>query len=90
MKLETGWNQKFVVGAIMPYYPTDETNHTLDDNTTDPGTIQGSVLEPRNYFVNRNQFNQLRVKLLSEYRRRETSMAKTEMVDTEMILQPDG
>ena len=58
--------------------------------TTDPGTIQGSVLEPRNYFDNRNLFNQLRVKLLSEYRRRETPMAKTEMVDTEMTLQRDG
>ena len=37
-------------------------------HTTDPGTIQGSILEPRNSFVNRNLFNQLRVKLLSEYR----------------------
>ena len=62
------------------------------DTTTDPGTIQGSILEPRhgNSFVNRNLFSQLRVKLLSEYRRRETPMAKTEMVDTEMILQRDG
>ena len=40
-------------------------------------------------YGNGNLFCQLRVKLLSEYRRRETPMAKTEMADTEMILQRD-